>query len=496
MSKLTRREMLILGGGVALGATAAGVGIGAALKPTNAPGATPSTRPRVTYESWLQTRRAPYYIGHRGAGDVAPEHSLPSYQTALDWGADALEISVVKSSDDVLFCLHDLALDRTTTLSGPAAAKTSAQLDLAKVRVPRLGPSWLGARMPPMPRLDTVLQTVGGRAVLCIEPKDDSAYPLLIELVRRAGLLDTLMVKLDAASPRIAQAKKDNLPVFAYLGNDKAATPEAIAALARRLDPARDALVLPAPTSAAASPSERMRRAVGFGVPVWVFPVHRRAEVRALAHAGVEGMITPDTGYVSGTIAPQTTDDWRGGAISAGELTRDPYSDGYAIQWGDEGVIGLDFPNRQAFLTLGQVCPITAQSYRVSFDLNFDPLPSDTWQHVSLAFGQDDDRYYEHRLGDNDGYHVLLRADGTMSIYAHVTGDPSGQLLVQKRSTGPLKPGVWSRLTLDVTPQVITWTRDDGTTLQAKDSRFRGGYLHIGRSSNDGRLNLRNLAIG
>ena len=38
-----------------------------------------------------------------------------SYQAAVDRGAQALEISVGITSDNVLVCLHDLTLDRTTT---------------------------------------------------------------------------------------------------------------------------------------------------------------------------------------------------------------------------------------------------------------------------------------------------------------------------------------------------------------------------------------------
>ncbi len=87
-----------------------------------------------------------------------------------------------------------------------------------------------------------------------------------------------------------------------------------------------------------------------------------------------------------------------------------------------------------------------------------------------------------------------MRADGTMAIYAHVEGDPNGQLLSEKQST-PLK----NRALVPDDPGrhagAISWSRDDGTLLTVKDNRFRGGYFHLGRSSNDGELNLRNLSI-
>ena len=134
-------------------------------------------------------------------------------------------------------------------------------------------------------------------------------------------------------------------------------------------------------------------------------------------------MISPDLGYLTAVQPPLTSDTWTDGGISAGELTLDPYLDQYGLHWEEKGVIGLDVPDRPAFLTLGQFCPITAKSYRLIFDATFDPLPSDTWQHLSIAFGHADDRYYEHRSANSDGYHALVRADGRMAIYAHVHGD-------------------------------------------------------------------------
>jgi hypothetical protein len=38
-------------------------------------------------------------------------------------------------------------------------------------------------------------------------------------------------------------------------------------------------------------------------------------------------------------------------------------------------------------------------------------------------------------------------------------------------------------------------TRDDGSFVEARDDRFRGGYLHLGRSGTDGKLKIRNLRI-
>lgn len=492
-----RRTVLTIGGAAALGAAVGGLGVGAVVRNGGSlsPATTPAAAP-VTFDTWRQRRAAPYFIGHRGAGDVAPEHTMPSYQQALNWGAEAIEISVVKSADDQIFCLHDLTLDRTTTGTGTVGDMTAVDVARFRVRVPRLGPRWIGANMPPLPLLADVLAVLGRRAVLCLEAKDDSAYDLMVALVEDAGLTDSVMIKLPGGSTgRLEVAKAAGFPVYAYLGNPKVATADGIDQLARRLDPKRDALVLPSRDENKLFPEALVRRAVNTGVPVWVVPVHRRYEVQHFGRLGVQGIVSPNLGYLTGVVAPLRADTWEDGAISPGELTRDPFSDRYGLHWDQLGAIGVDATDRPSFVTLGQFCPITAPSYRLDLDAAFDPMPDDTWQHLSIAFGHADDRYYEHRAAETDGYHAQLRADGQMALYAHVEGEPNGRPLTLTRSTTPFKRGLWSRLTLDVTPQIIRFTRDDGSYVEARDDRFRGGYIHLGRSGNTGRLEVRNLQI-
>lgn len=304
------------------------------------------------------------------------------------------------------------------------------------------------------------------------------------------------MIKLDHSSPRIAQAKEAGFPVFAYLGNPEVATEANVVALAARLDPTSDVLVLPARRSLLElTPSDLIQAAVGTGVPVWVFPVHRRHEVEHLAHLGVEGMITASLGYVSGSVPQMRTDDWISGQLSPGELTRNPYVAAFGPDWQEPAVLTIPTPGNPAFMTFGQFAPINATSYRIAFDACFDPLPADAWHHVSLAFGRSDDLYYEHRLGSGDGYHALLRGTGHLALYSHTTGNPNGQELVAPAEGARLRAGAWTRLTLDVTPETIRWSRDDGTSVEVRDSRFRGGYFHIGSSATEGALKLRALSV-
>ncbi len=70
-------------------------------------------------------------IGHRGAAWYAPENTLESFRKALLLGAEAIEFDVRRSADGEAMIFHDAALDRTTDLHGPVAARTAAALKQA-----------------------------------------------------------------------------------------------------------------------------------------------------------------------------------------------------------------------------------------------------------------------------------------------------------------------------------------------------------------------------
>ncbi len=55
-------------------------------------------------------------VAHRGASAYAPEHTLASYQLAIEMGADYVEQDLAVTKDGVLICLHDASLERTTNV--------------------------------------------------------------------------------------------------------------------------------------------------------------------------------------------------------------------------------------------------------------------------------------------------------------------------------------------------------------------------------------------
>lgn len=59
----------------------------------------------------------PLVIGHRGSPGYRPEHSLASYELAIEQGADAIEPDVVVSKDGVLVVRHENEISSTTDVA-------------------------------------------------------------------------------------------------------------------------------------------------------------------------------------------------------------------------------------------------------------------------------------------------------------------------------------------------------------------------------------------
>src|SRR4051794_11014390 len=61
--------------------------------------------------------RTPLVIGHRGAPSYRPEHTIASYELAIDLGADLIEPDLVVTRDGVLVARHESELSRSTDVA-------------------------------------------------------------------------------------------------------------------------------------------------------------------------------------------------------------------------------------------------------------------------------------------------------------------------------------------------------------------------------------------
>jgi len=129
--------------------------------------------------------RKPLIFGHRGASADAPENTLAAFGQALTQGADGFELDVTLSADGVPVVIHDDTLDRTTDGRGPVGGQTLAALKrLEAGYADRFGKQFAGERVP---TLDEVLGAFGGQALINIELKHDRSpgRRLAAEVVER-----------------------------------------------------------------------------------------------------------------------------------------------------------------------------------------------------------------------------------------------------------------------------------------------------------------------
>ncbi|MEU5051142.1 glycerophosphodiester phosphodiesterase [Streptomyces sp. NPDC021096] len=117
----------VLGAAAALGAGAAVLGGGAA--PAMAAG---TTTERGGRGGSYKDLPVPTVIGHRGCSGSRPEHTLGSYQFALDNGADVIEQDLVPTKDGHLVCRHENDITGTTDVASRpefASRKTTRTVD-------------------------------------------------------------------------------------------------------------------------------------------------------------------------------------------------------------------------------------------------------------------------------------------------------------------------------------------------------------------------------
>ena len=173
-------------------------------------------------------------IGHRGASAYAPEHTIASYDLALEMGADYIEQDLQLTSDGVLVVLHDDTLDRTArgpaeNCTGPVATKTLAQIRTCDVgswfnetRPALARPEYVGLAIP---TLEEVFQRYRKRVNYYIETKSpDDAEQMeerLLELLDRYGLRklaarswQVLIQSFSAASLEKIHALDPSLPLI------------------------------------------------------------------------------------------------------------------------------------------------------------------------------------------------------------------------------------------------------------------------------------------
>jgi glycerophosphoryl diester phosphodiesterase len=223
---------------------------------------------------------------HRGNSSVAPENTLPAFQSALDAKADLVELDYFHSADGVPVVIHDEILDRTTNseevLGKPKLLIGNLKLaDLQKLDVG----IWFAATFEgtKLPTLTESLDLIQTKSVTLIERKGGDAKTL-VKLLEEKQLIDQVVVQAfdwefvaacRKLSPRMAlgtlsgkPANEDQIKAAAATGADL------IVWNHEKIGPTQ------------------IKQIHALGKKAWVYTVDDPDRARALIAAGIDGIIT------------------------------------------------------------------------------------------------------------------------------------------------------------------------------------------------------------
>ncbi len=128
--------------------------------------------------------KEPVIIAHRGASKQAPENTMSAFKKALELGAGGIETDVHLSADGYLVIIHDEQVDRTSDGKGLVKSMTLEQLKTLDFGS-WFSPGFSGERIP---ELDDLLQLLSNwDGLLNIELKNGPVfYPGIEQAVASA----------------------------------------------------------------------------------------------------------------------------------------------------------------------------------------------------------------------------------------------------------------------------------------------------------------------
>ncbi len=230
----------------------------------------------------LKKNPLPTIFAHRGASAYAPENTLAAFELAREQGADAIELDVKLSADEIPVVIHDSTVDRTTNGSGSVA-----NLSLASLQELDAGE---GQRIP---TLDEVFASVGKDLYINVEltnygAPNDALVDKVVEVIEKHALQERILFSSFFAK---------NLTRAAQLLPD---TPRGLLALSGALGIWARSFGFRSKDYQAIHPNmknvtEKMiARAHQRGQRVHVWTVNTTDEMRYLAAWGADGIFTDD----------------------------------------------------------------------------------------------------------------------------------------------------------------------------------------------------------
>ena len=212
-------------------------------------------------------------IGHRGAHGH-PENTIPSFELALDLGADGVELDVRRSGDGQLIVVH-------SSVAGSLAVKSNPFNRFRKL-----------ADGYEIPLFEDVLKTLSGRTFLDIELKEPGFEEQAIDLIKQHA--DSRQVMNSGFHTVMLNKVYDLLPGIRLGFIYNRTQDEAL----RHNSPID--VVIPQFRLASRELIEEVHEE---DLQVFAWTVNDEAEMRRLLSLGVDGIITDKPGMLAKVLA-------------------------------------------------------------------------------------------------------------------------------------------------------------------------------------------------
>jgi glycerophosphoryl diester phosphodiesterase len=229
----------------------------------------------------------PFWIAHRGAGELAPENTLAAFRLGASHGYTAFECDVKLSADNVPFLLHDATLERTTNGTGVAGDLPWSELSLLDAGSWH-SPAYAGEPLASLQAIAGFVQTNGFWLDLEIKPTpglEAHTGATVAEAAARMWHGSELKPLLSSFQAQALRAARDSVPQLQR------------ALLLARIEP--DALDLASTLGCVALITDHalldaalLRRIHGAGMRAMVYTVNDGERATDLRSLGVDGVVT------------------------------------------------------------------------------------------------------------------------------------------------------------------------------------------------------------
>ena len=255
-------------------------------------------------------RERPLVIGHRGFSAFAPENTLPSFNLALEAGADLVELDYRQSADGQLLVIHDPELDRTTNARLRWGGEHIKFEDKTAWEIRNLDAgSWFDPRFAGtrVPLLSEALDLIQTRGVTLLERKsgDVESIVSLLESKRLIGRVVVQSFDWNFLRALHDRAPEQTLAALGPLGGLPGAkrAPGVFGQLTGRWLKALRATGAGVVVWNKQVSKTAVRQAHHQGLKVWVYTINRPELANRLLDIGVDGIITNNPALIWKTMA-------------------------------------------------------------------------------------------------------------------------------------------------------------------------------------------------